>query len=200
VIDRKGSVMKKSFNNTLTECTARLESGEELESVLGSYPEHQGALRRHLHIWAALAQGQRAEMSPEAMARGAQRLSAAVFAAQTRGGKGSMNNMPRAGLALRLAAGVTVVAAVVLGALYFGGVQVGSKAEALPSHPCLDQVLGGLDGNPGFDVRDIIAFKIAYKNQIILPRFDRNGDGHVGIDDLKIYIQELKACFRNVGP
>ena len=112
-----------------------------------------------------------------------------------------MNDLSNSGgFALKLLGSVAVVAGLALGITFFSGnlhVRVGSEAEATPSHPCLDQVLGGLDGEPGFTIKDIIAFKIAFKTQNLDPRFDRNGDGKVGIKDVLIYIHELKECFIN---
>ncbi len=108
--------------------------------------------------------------------------------------------MNTGGFALKLVGAAAVVAGIALGIAYVSGnmeVEFGSGAQASHTHPCLDSVLGGLDGDADhhFTGADLIAFRDAFQNQNTAPQFDRDGDGDVDIDDVMVYVQELKDCF-----
>lgn len=199
-------MMKKSLKEILREFLQRLEtSGADIEAALADHPRQAEDLRPHLRIWASLSSTPKAEASQSGFERGLSRLSSAVSGEQERGGNRIMSHLPKSGgLALKLLGSAAVVAGLALGiTLLSGNLQspFGSEAQATPSHPCLDQVLGGLDLEPGFTIKDLIAFKIAYKTQNTAPRFDRNGDDKVNLKDVLIYLHELKQCFQNnAGP
>ncbi len=198
-------MMKKSLEEVLRQSLQRLEtSGGDIDAALAEHPQHAEELRPHLRVWASLSSRPKAEASQSGFAKGFSQLSSAVSREQEQGGKKLMNDLSRSGsFALKLLGSTAVVAGLALGIALFSGnahVQLGSEAQAVPSHPCLDQVLGGLDGQPGFTLQDLIAFKIAYKTQNLDPRYDRNGDGRVGLKDVLIYLHELKLCFQTNPP
>jgi hypothetical protein len=186
--------MTKSFDEILDKCLRELDaSGGDIEVVLSRYPEHADELRPHLEVWASLSATERALATAEGARRGRQQLLTAMARAEQRGrGPSFTNNLARkGGLGMRYAA--TFVVGVVLalgitfltGNLEFGG---GSQAEADAPHACLDQVLGDLDGEPGFTVDDILYLKA----QAEAGEFD--------IDDLMVLIGDLRACFQGQLP
>ena len=198
-------MMKKSLKEILRESLQRLEtSGADIEAALADHRQQAEELRPHLRVWAALSSTPKAEASQSGFERGLSRLSSAVSGEQERGGNRIMSHLPKSGgLALKLLGSAAVVAGLALGITLLSGnleSPFGSEAEATPTHPCLDQVLGGLDGEPGFTIKDLIAFKIAFKTQNTDPRYDRNGDGRVGLKDVLIYLRELKLCFQTNPP
>ena len=197
--------MKKSLKEVLRESLQGLEtSGADIQAALADHPQQAEELRPHLRVWAALASTPKVEASQSGFERGLSRLSSAVSSEQERGGNRIMSHLPKSGvLALKLLGSAAVVAGLALGITLLSGnleSPFGSEAEATPTHPCLDQVLGGLDGEPGFTIKYLIAFKIAFKTQNTDPRYDRNGDGRVGLKDVLIYLRELKLCFQTNPP
>lgn len=195
----------KSLQKALSESIARLEaSGGDIDAALARHSEHAEKLRPYLLVWLQLHASGTEPPSVEGFTRGIHRLSAAIMAEQ--GGRPIMNEVTRqAGFALKLAGATALVAAIALGITFLTGnlrLELGSSAEAGHTAACLDQVLGNLDGSGDahFTVDDLLAFRDAARNQDTDPRFDRNGDGTVDIDDVMIYIQELRACFTGGGP
>ncbi len=107
------------------------------------------------------------------------------------------------GFALGLIGAVAVVAAIGLGITFLTGnlhVDFGSETEAqtIPTNECLDDVLGDLDGVPGFTIDDLLAYRDAFEAQDpVWPEsdlFDRDRDGDIDIDDVLVYVQELREC------
>ena len=194
--------MSKQFDKALEECIRELETGAHLETVLARHPEQAGELRPHLQVWASLSAAEAGRASPAGRALGMARLAAAVSGSErSQGGIRSMDKLANSGgFALKLLGSAAVVAGLALGVTFLTGnlhVEFGSGgAEASHTHPCLDEVLGNLadpqDGH--FDVDDLIAARDAIDNQNTDPRYDRDGDNDVDIDDIMIYIGELKTC------
>ncbi len=110
------------------------------------------------------------------------------------------------GWTLKLTGAVAAAAALFIGvALATDNLHVewGSDgAEAQATHPCLDEVLGNLDPEQDgtFDFNDLLAFRDAVRDQNTDPRYDRDGDGDVDIDDVMVYIDELRTCFSESFP
>lgn len=196
--------MKKSFDDILRECIAELEgSGGDIRAVLRRYPERADELRPHLEVWASLSAVEKAEATAEGAERGRQRLLTAVGAAEQKRERSEVivNRLfSSGGFALKTLGAFAVVAALGLGITFLTGnldVGFGDQAEAGHTNPCLDTVLGDLADPPDghFDVDDLLAFRQAFQDQNTDPRYDRDGDGDVDIDDVMVYIQELNACF-----
>ncbi len=195
--------MQRLETAALTDAIRRLEAGESVESVLAQYPQYAVELKEELALRSSLDALEREQPEARAIEKGLGQLDGALFERQSQGGRTRMNEVSKVwGFALKLSGGIAIVAAMVAAAAFFSGnlhVQLGSEASALPTHPCLDQVLGNLADPPDghFDVQDILAFRDAFRTQNTDPRYDRDGDGDVDIDDLMVYIQELRTC---LGP
>lgn len=181
--------MKKSFDDILNECIRQMEtSGGEIEAVLSRYPEQADELRPHLEVWSSLSAVEKAKATTQGALQGRQQLLNALATVEHKeGGTETMKNLSTTGgFALRLVGVVAVVAAIALGITFLTGnvnVDFGSQAEAQAPHPCLDSVLGDLDGTPGFTVDDILFLR------------DEALAGNFTIDDLTLLIGELRACF-----
>lgn len=191
-----------SLEKDLRDCLREMEAGADLEAVLSKRPRNAGALRPHLLVRARLLEAGGAQPVPEGAARGLARLTSAIREEREQGGIAPMKRIPMTpGFALKLA-GVSAVVAVIAisAALLTGNMRVdfgGSSASANLSSACLDQVLGNLADpqDDHFDLSDLLAARDAVRDQNTDPRYDRDGDGDVDIDDLMVYMQELKACF-----
>lgn len=187
--------MKKSFDEILQECIRQLEVSGDIEAVLSKYPELADELRPHLRVWSSLSAVEKADATPEATMRGRQRLVAAVTNTQrSEGGARVMRRLSTSGgFTLGLVGAVAVVAAIGLGITFLSGnlhVDFGSETQAqtLPSHECLDEVLGGFaEPTDEFTIEDLFALRDAYLADDIT------------IDDIMALIQDLRGCF-GVGP
>jgi hypothetical protein len=193
----------KSFDDILQECIRHLEAGGDIEAALSRYPERADELRPYLQVWKSLSAAEKREATPQGALRGRQKLMAALTSGQPLdGGARLMQDLSKSGgFALRLVGAVAVVAAIALGITFLtGNLQVNfggeTEAQTLPVAQCLDDVLGGLDGTPGFTIDDLLAFRDAFQNQDTDPKFDRDGDGDVDVDDLMTYVTELRDCFQ----
>lgn len=187
--------MSENFESALADALARIERGEAAADVVVGASSHSGRLAAHLGLSAALlAEDPRVTGA----SRGRQHLLTLVSSAkQPKGGLTTMGNLISNGL--RAIGGLAVVGAAMLALVHFSGnldVEFGgSEASANSTFACLDQVLGPwAPPTDIFDIDDLIAARAAVANQDIAPQFDRDGDGDVDLDDIMIYVQELKAC------
>jgi hypothetical protein len=182
--------MRKSFDDILDECIRRLEApGGDIEAVLSRYPEQADELRPYLEVWASLSAAEKAQATPQGALQGRQQLLNVLATVEHKeGGTEIMKNLSTTGgLALRLVGALAVVAGIAIGITFLTGnldVDFGSQAEADAPHACLDEVLGGLDGEPGFTVDDILFLR------------DEAQAGNFTVDDLMVLIGDLRACFQ----
>lgn len=192
--------MRVPSDETLSECIRRLERGEDLEAVLGAYPEHADQLRSHLEVWASLSAEQKTAASPEGFARGRARLMSALA------GRGTEERAPvtaafKGGTAMRYLVALVGGAALALGITFLaGGLDFGdggtSTAQAEIPHECLEDL--DLNGDGSLTVEDVLLFKDAVENQD--EGFDFNGDTVVDIHDGVLLIQGVVDCFQNLQP
>lgn len=183
--------MKKSFDDILNECIRRIESGEDIESVLRSYAEHADELRPHLEVWASLSAVEKVETTPQGALQGRQQLLNALATVEHKeGGTEIMKNLSTAGsLSLKLIGAASVVAAIAIGITFLtGNLHVDFSSDAAADHTiihCLDQELGGFaEPFDTFTVDDILVLRDD-------PDFD--------IDDLTALIGGLRTCFSGVA-
>jgi hypothetical protein len=191
--------MSREFDRALEDCLQRIESGEPVEQLLADYPGQANSLREHLQFAAAL----RRPIDVSGEARGRQAMLAALASSVSQGGISPMSNA--ASTALKLAGGLAIAAVAIIAISYLSGnlhVQVGNDAAASDPQGCLNEVFGNLADPPDgvFTVDDLLAAKDAFQNQNTDPRYDRDGDSDVDIDDLMLYIQDLRTCFEGSIP
>jgi len=193
--------MRKSFDDILNECIRRIESGEDIESVLQSHAEHGDELRPHLEVLTSLSAVEKREATPQGALRGRQQLlSAIVSGGRKREETGVINSLAtKGGLSMRfvamfvggavLALGITFLT----GNLEFGG-DSSTEAQAIP-----ECVLGlDFNGDQELTVEDVEEFQNAIENQD--PGFDVNGDTVVDIFDVVAVVQEVVTCFQENQP
>jgi hypothetical protein len=190
--------MRYRFDEALSECIRRLESGDGIEAVLSGYPEHADQLRPHLQVWASLSKAGRGVASPEAFARGRRQLLSALAGAGLESQAPSGSLATKGGLAMRYAVALVGGAALALGIMFVAGALDfsggGSTAEANIPHECLQDL--DFNGDGVLTVEDVLLFKGAIESQD--PAFDFNGDTVVDIHDGVSLIQDVIDCFRNV--
>ena len=196
--------MKKPFDDILNECIRRIESGEEIESVLQSYAEHADELRPHLEILTSLSVVEKREATPQGALRGRQQLlSAIVSGGRKRGETGVIIGLAtKGGLSVKFVAMFVAGGALALGITFltgnldFGGGSGSGSAQAEHLPACLAALDFNVDD--ALTVEDVLLFKGAIESQD--PAFDYNGDTVVDIHDVVAVVQGVVSCFEQQQP
>ena len=196
--------MKKSFDDILNECIRRIESGEDIESVLQSYAEHADELRPHLEILTSLSVVEQREATPQGALRGRQQLlSAIVSGGRKREETGVVNSLAtKGGLSMKFVAMFVGGAVLALGITFltgnldFGGGSGSGPAQAEHLPACLAAL--DFTGDDEFTVEDVLAFKDAIDSDD--PAFDFNGDTVTDIFDVLDVVGAVVLCFQENQP
>lgn len=189
---------QERFDEVLQECVRRLDAGEDIESVLASYPHSEADLRPHLLVWAALSSKEKSEATAGGATRGRQQLMAALRAPGP--ADGGLRAMLRLGSTGRYLAFFAAGAAAALAITFLAGsLDSGSSthtAQATTIQQCVLLLDFNHDGTLGVD--DVAAFKDAIKTQNLA--FDFNHDGVVDIFDVVYTVQQIESCIQSIIP
>jgi len=198
--------MDKRFDDILGDAIREAEAqGASIGGAAERRPEQSAELQVHLEVLSSLEKTPLESPSEPGMARGLARLRSAIRSGErSRGGYELMNK----GILGLAAIGVSAIVAVLAIGITFGtgnlSVDVGgdnAQASHIPGGAglCLDQTLGGFaPPSDHFDVDDVLALREAAQNQD--PALDRDNDGDVDIDDLMVYITDLRTCITGSVP